>query len=359
MASFEKRGNKYRVVVSVMDNNARRKVSKTFATKTAAKEWAIMMEADKLQNKSIIASRMTFADWFEFWMETYRKSDVRPSTYKTYVLTLNHVKKSFDEVVLEDLTYSLLQSRLDAIGKTHSKGTMSIITSRIKASLKDALYDKYILDDIFTRLKPHGIERSKKTNALSVTEFEKLQDYLYHHKLDKASLAILVALETGMRIGEVLALQYKDVSIPFNNIHISKSRSGDMNTVGKPKNKNSIRDIKITKELANIISNEKSNSTEFIFNCRRQTIRNRLDSLISKLDLQPITIHGLRHSHASYLLYKGVSINYVSARLGHANTSITQKVYAHMLKEEKTREQDKTIKVLSASPDVPKAISKC
>ena len=120
-----------------------------------------------------------------------------------------------------------------------------------------------------------------------------------------------------------------------------------------------MRDIKITNELANIISNEKNNSTEFIFNCRRQTVRNRLDSLISKLDLQPITIHGLRHSHASYLLYKGVSINYVSARLGHANTSITQKVYAHMLKEEKTREQDKTIEILSVSPNVPKAINKC
>ncbi|MBF7127591.1 tyrosine-type recombinase/integrase [Pediococcus pentosaceus] len=357
MASFEKRGKRTRVVVSVMQSGVRRKVSKTFNTKKKAKDWAIMMEADKLQNKSIVASRMTFADWFEFWMETYRKSDVRPSTYRTYVLTLNHIKKSFDGVALEDLTYSLLQSRLDTIGKTHSKGTMSIITSRIKASLKDALYDKYILDDIFTRIKPHGIERSKKTNALSVTEFEKLQDHLYRSKLDKASLAILVALETGMRIGEVLSLQYKDVSIPFNNIHVNKSRFGKI--VGKPKNKNSVRDIKITNELASKISNGKSNSTEFIFDCRRQTVRNRLDSLISKLDLQPITIHGLRHSHASYLLYKGVSINYVSARLGHANTSITQKVYAHMLKEEKTREQDKTIKVLSASPDVPKAISKC
>jgi integrase len=358
MASFEKRGKRTRVVVSVMQSGVRRKVSKTFDTKKKAKDWAIMMEADKLQNRSIIASSMTFADYFKMWMETYKKNDIRLSTYRTYVLTLNHVKKSFDGVVLEDLTYSLLQSRLDAIGKTHSKGTMSIIASRIKASLKDALYDKYILDDIFTRIKPHGIERSKKINALSVTEFEKLQDYLYHSKLDKASLAILVALETGMRIGEVLALQYKDVSIPFNNIHVNKSRSGDMNTVGKPKNKNSIRDIKITKELANTIGN-KNNDTEFIFNCRRQTIRNRLDLLTSKLDLQPITVHGLRHSHASYLLYKGVSINYVSARLGHANTNITQKVYAHMLKEEKTREQDKTIEVLSTSPDVPKAISKC
>ena len=357
MASFEKRGKRTRVVVSVMQSGVRRKVSKTFDTKKKAKDWAIMMEADKLQNRSIIASSMTFADYFIMWMETYKKNDIRPSTYNTYISTLRHIKESFDGITLENLTYSLLQSRLDTIGKTLSKGTMTLIVSRIKACLKDALYDKYILDDIFTRLKPHGIERSKKTNALSVTEFEKLQDYLYHSKLDKASLAILVALETGMRIGEVLALQYKDVSIPSNNIHVNKSRSG--NIVGKPKNKNSVRDIKITNELANIISNEKNNSTEFIFNCRRQTVRNRLDSLISKLDLQPITIHGLRHSHASYLLYKGVSINYVSARLGHANTSITQKVYAHMLKEEKTREQDKTIEILSVSPNVPKAINKC
>ena len=62
MASFEKRGKKYRAVVSVMDNGVRRKVSKTFATKKEAKEWATIMEADKFQNKKIIASSMAFAD---------------------------------------------------------------------------------------------------------------------------------------------------------------------------------------------------------------------------------------------------------------------------------------------------------
>ncbi|MBZ5943106.1 phage integrase SAM-like domain-containing protein, partial [Weissella cibaria] len=107
MASFEKRGKRTRVVVSVMQSGVRRKVSKTFDTKKKAKDWAIMMEADKLQNRSIIASSMTFADYFKMWMETYKKNDIRPSTYNTYISTLRHIKESFDGITLENLTYSL------------------------------------------------------------------------------------------------------------------------------------------------------------------------------------------------------------------------------------------------------------
>lgn len=80
--------------------------------------------------------------------------------------------------------------------------------------------------------------------------------------------------------------------------------------------------------------------------------------MLKALKLPQITVHGLRHSHASYLLYKGVSVNYVSERLGHANTAITQLVYTHMLSEERSNEADKTVKILSKSPNVPKAKSK-
>ena len=93
MASFEKRGKKYRAVVSVMDNGVRRKVSKTFPTKKEATEWATIMEADKFQNKKIIASSMTFADRFKMWMENYKKSEVREATYATYKSDYHVIEK--------------------------------------------------------------------------------------------------------------------------------------------------------------------------------------------------------------------------------------------------------------------------
>lgn len=354
MASFEKRGKKYRAIVSVMDNGVRRKVSKTFPTKKEATEWATIMEADKFQNKKIIASSMTFADWFKMWMENYKKSEVRESTYAAYKSDYNVILKYFGNTTLAELTYPLLQSTLDKIGKKKKQGSLANLVIKIRASLKEAKYEQYIKTDIYSRLKPHGIRVDKKANVLSATEFEKLQSYLYqNYQNNLVNGAILIALETGMRIGEILALNSKDVSATFQTIVINKSLSHATCKITPPKNKHSIRTIKITKELANVIGSYGYHEHR-IFNVSSDTIRRNLDEIIELLNLTPITTHGLRHSHASYLLYRGISINYVSARLGHANVSITQRVYAHMLKEEKQREQERAMEILSMSPNVPK-----
>ena len=181
MASFEKRGKKYRAVVSVMDNGVRRKVSKTFPTKKEATEWATIMEADKFQNKKIIASSMTFSDWFKRWMENYKKSEVRESTYAAYKSDYNVISKYFGNTTLAELTYPLLQSTLDKIGKKKKQGSVANLVIKIRASLKEAKYEQYIKSDIYSRLKPHGIRVDKKANVLSATEFEKLQNYLYQN----------------------------------------------------------------------------------------------------------------------------------------------------------------------------------
>lgn len=356
MASYEKRGKKWRVVVSVMDKGVRRKVSKTFNTKREATEWSVQMESDKFQNKKIIASSMTFADYFQFWIKTYKKNDIRKSTLKAYSTTYGIICKLFTDITLDDLNYSLLQRRLDNYGESHKKSFMNLLVSKIKASLKDALYDGYITSDFFSRLKPHGLAGDDKLNALSVQEFETLQAYLYAHQDEERDLALLIGLETGMRIGEILALNYSDVSKAFNNIHIDKSLAYNLNTITPPKNKNAYRDVKITDRLTNLILSNDSSGR--IFSSRATRVRERLIKIIKILDITPITVHGLRHSHASYLLYKGVSINYISKRLGHANTAITQKVYAHMLEEERISETEKTLSILSMSPKVPKMLNK-
>lgn len=359
MASFEKRGKNYRAIVSVMQGGVRKKVSKSFETKKEAKEWATLMESDKIQGKNLVASNMLFSDYFEFWMNTYKKKDIRESTFVGYKMNLININKLFPNVKMSELTYHILQTKFDEFGEDHAQITVTMFASHVKSCLRDALYDKYILDDFFSRLKPHGEKPEKPVNALSVTNFEKLQNYLYDKgELLGSELAILIALETGMRMGEILALTDADISIAFQNIHINKSYSRIVHEVTKPKNKHSYRDIKVTKRLIDtIIKNKKKDTICGILN---GSVTKRLEYLIDELNLNRITPHGLRHSHASYLLYKGVSINYVSSRLGHADTAITQRVYAHMLKEEQLNETAKTLDILDntlMSPNVPKSIS--
>lgn len=360
MASYEKRNGKYRVVISVMDKGVRRKVSKTFEKKKDATVWATSMESDKFQNKKIIASSMLFPDYFDMWVVNYKKNNVRESTYLTgYRTAKAFVRSQFADVKLSDLSHPLIQTRIDKFGETHRKDFVKALVSKIKASLKDAQYDGFITHDFYSRIQPRGLESTKGNKALSIHDFEKLQKYLYDNSNKDLYLALLIALETGARIGEVLALTYSDVSVPFHTLNINKSYSEKAKKTTLPKNKNSVRHIAITQQLvAAIMDNKRGKDADPIFVCSLARIERCLYRTLEALEIPRTTVHGLRHSHASYLLYKGVSINYVSSRLGHANISITQRVYAHMLHEEKVSETEKTLKILDMSPDVPSETKK-
>ncbi|WP_243198128.1 tyrosine-type recombinase/integrase [Weissella diestrammenae] len=73
-----------------------------------------------------------------------------------------------------------------------------------------------------------------------------------------------------------------------------------------------------------------------------------MSTILSKINAnQRITIHGLRHTHASYLLSQGIDIQYVSERLGHADVNITMSVYAHLLNKRRIEENDKTISLFN------------
>lgn len=360
MASYEKRGKKIRAVVSVNDHGTRRKVSRTFDKKREAVAWTATMESDKYQNKSIVASQMTFAEYFEMWMNREKIQNVRKSTFASYKTSLLLIKKYFKDAKLSELNYPYLQKELDKYCETHTHSTAILFCAKIKASLKDALFDGYIIKDIFSKLKPHGKDGKHNKKVLSAREFEVLRERLYfdldNKEIDMASLVILIAVETGMRLGEILALTPRDISISFNTISVSKSFSGTTHLITEPKTKNSKRIIEIpttlSHELSKFITDPTSGNRIMTFSYT--PIRHKLSELLTDLNIEYIVFHGLRHSHASYLLYKGISINYVSARLGHANTAITQKVYAHMLKEEKNREGQKAMTVLNEmSPNVP------
>lgn len=357
MASYEKRGKKTRVVVSVTEGTVRKKVSRTFATKKEAQKWATKMEAERNDGVSIVGSNMAFADYYKQWMKVYKLNDVKASTAHIYKQQAATISRIFGDITMAQLTPLLLQAKMDDYGEDKLKSTVNDLLVNIKASLRDGLYDGYITRDIYSRVKPHGgAERVKKNNVLSATQFETLQTYLLAHHDDLRDLAILVMLETGIRVGECLGLKYSDVNLVFDFLTINKTYSSNVQTITTPKTASSVRNIKITHELAEMITarTDRKNATR-IFETTTMPIRTRLNNLTKQLGLTPITIHGLRHSHASYLLYKGVSINYVSARLGHTNTTITQLVYAHMLEEERVDEADKTVEILSKSPIVPKA----
>ena len=161
---------------------------------------------------------------------------------------------------------------------------------------------------------------------------------------------IYLALNTGLRYSEMLGLTVGDFD--FDNLTLSVNKTydyKDSNELEKrAKTRSSIRKIDIDDELAGKFHHALSGyrPDELIFASAKQPTHNsgpnkRLSELCDKARITPISLHGCRHTHASILLYAGVSIHSISKRLGHAKVSITQDCYSHIISELETRDKEK------------------
>lgn len=353
MASFEKRGKKWRAVVSYTDaRGIRQKTSKTFDLKKTATAWAAETETKVNGGLDINAGNITFTDYYKKWVETYKKSTVREATFSKYTTYINIFDDLFKDAQLNKLTINFIQSKINSFGQTHSRAYTKGMVATIKRSLKDAQIDGLIERDIFSRLILTGKQSKNNINYLSADEFKTLQHWLYAKKDEIANnqliLAYLIAIETGMRFGEIVALRFSDVDYEHNTINIDKSYSQLLKTVTDPKNTSSIRAITITSKLSTVINDyEKIANKPNIFDLPIYggSVGKDLSRITEALNIQNIKFHGLRHSHVSFLLHNGVDIAYISKRVGHSNVTTTLSVYAHILKE-KEKTQDNIVKAL-------------
>lgn len=356
MASFEKRGDKFRAVVSYKNaQGLRKKESKTFDKKKDAAKWAADLETKLNNGYDASASKQTLPDYFDEWVRIYKIGSVRETTKRNYIRWGLIIRELFGDVPMSKLTTPLLQKELDLFGKDHAPGYMANITSALKASLKDAHIDGVITKDIYTRLVNRGNteqERNDK-NYLDATEFQKLQSYLYDHTdmfvEEPRLLMILISLETGARIGEILGLNLSDVDVKRSLINIDKSFATVLNEVTETKNKYSVRSVSISDDLTNVLADYIATRDSDALFAKRSYLRMSefMKEFTVELDLTPITFHGLRHSHVSYLLHNDVAVEYISKRVGHKDTSVTLSTYAHMLKEKEDTQNDLALAALN------------
>jgi len=345
MASIVKRGKSYRAQVSLYKHGQHRKLTQTFKTKKEAKLWALEMELAKGEGKELAYRTTSFADFFENWIYLVKVNDVKETTFQNYVRTLGVIRNLFGDIQLKDLNDIVVQKKIDEYAKTHSRKTTHEVLLKIKTAVRDAYARGYIANDFTSLVKTRGVNPPKRNKALSITNFRKLRNYVLNHPEDEFNLLVLLALETGMRRGELLAIKPESLYEYGIKVRHSISPTSDDTSL---KTQNAKRDVSINKEVYELIRQIPVKDNGYIFNNRTFNQSARLAQILKKLNIPRTTFHGLRDTHASFLFSQDIDIAYVSQRLGHVNIQTTQNYYLELMPEKKHQQDADALSLLNS-----------
>lgn len=295
-----------------------------------------------------------FWKYFKEWAEREKKGVVRDVTYAKYEVNVRRVKHLAPNTKIKDLTRNEYRRILNRYAETHEKSTIRDFHRHLKACIQDIVYEGLLEKDPTYKVKipqgkAHKVTRSK---YLEEDEIERLTKVLEEDNSTYGDLC-LIDLKTGMRLAEILGITPSDLD--FNNHIISINKTWNYKGGGgfiPTKNASSVRDIYMDPSTEQLWRRnmEGAGDNEAIFGSLityNSVVNDYLTKVCKKAKVPRITFHGLRHTHASYLIAQGVSIQSVANRLGHADTTTTQQTYIHLLKKLEMQDNKKIQELMS------------
>jgi integrase len=299
-----------------------------------------------------------FYEYYENWIKIYKEGAVRDVTLDKYKLTLKWIKKLEPDLKIGDVDRMAYQGILNKYAATHEKQTVIDFHHQLKGAILDAVDEGLIERDPTRRIVIKGKAPSKKKDKyLNQFELQSLiNDLNLEEKLNYDWLILLIA-KTGMRFSEALGVTPNDFDFKYQTLSVNKTWDYKKNSGFVPtKNKSSNRKIKLdwqtATQFSGLVKGLPPNDPIFIFGKDKKifstTVNDILERHCRNAGITVISVHGLRHTHASLLLFGGASIASVSKRLGHSNMATTQKVYLHVIKELENQDTDIIMRQLSS-----------
>ncbi|MCS4487232.1 tyrosine-type recombinase/integrase [Staphylococcus americanisciuri] len=324
---------------------------KGFKTKREATE-AETIAKNQLMRGIVINNKSSFIDYYEQWIEVNKKNVITDRAYLTYVNAIKQFKKflateNLTDITLSNFSTTFYRKFIKWYGADHATESVKKLHNCIKASLMDAIQEGLIYKDptykaVIKGKKPSQPEEDKFMN---LEDYKKLKSYVANVPI-QSYLLIYILVITGGRFGEVQKLTTDDINYLKNTIHLrgTKTETSDR-VVDIPS-----EDMKV---LRNTLSEMPINMNKQIFNTGYSLITNNaVTKVLQKFCLEnklgKFTLHAIRHTHCSYLLHGGVSIYYISKRLGHASIKTTLDVYSHLLDETNKIETEKALKLIKS-----------
>ena len=305
-------------------------------------------------------SSVTYSNWAAQWL-TRKEQLVKESTFSAYSnIVVNHLVPHFGRVGLQDITEERIQSfafhllrdgRLDGAGGMCERSTRDIIVV-LKNSLRDAMKLKLLPSAEFEIQYPNKQDRFK-IKVIAKSEQQKLVQAVYL-ALSPRSVGIMLALYTGLRIGEVCGLKWSDIDFENKMLHVNRTvqrvyrktldgKGKSQIIVGPPKTRSSRREIPISAILLPVLKRIAPETSDVFFlsgteKCVEvRTYRTFFDDFLKKNQLENINFHALRHTFATRCIEAGGDCKTVSELLGHSSVNMTLNLYVHPQIEQKRR----------------------
>lgn len=368
MAKIFKRGKTWGYRVWIDSDHSKTKSG--FKKRRDAEDAAGELELKKSRNLLSADEGISFPDYFNKWINTYKIGRLDRTTESKYNTALKFIKDNFEDVPLKEVATTDYQEMLDEYSKTHAKDTTRRFNSYIRKALKYAINDGLIYRDFTLGAIIEGAaSKDSSLKFLELAEAEKLKqickDTWSINSITRAE--IMFGILTGCRYGEVTGLTWDCVDFEQNTVTINKSydyvkRSG----FKKTKTESSNRTISISDETTEMLKALKqqqkdlfaihhfTNPSDQVFiNNRHQipsstAVTKTLSQILNDIGAKNIiTFHGLRHTHASMLIAHGISLDYISERLGHSNVSMTYRVYTHLLDDVREKDNENAMQFLN------------
>lgn len=377
MASIEKRGkNSYRLVVEAGYDAQGKRIKRTktirVEEKLTPKKLKEYLELELAKFKMeveageyIAPEKMTFAGFVEEWKEKYAKRELSPKTFENYLIQINNrLIPEFGHLRLDQIKPLHIVTFLDKLQQVGARkdgkdGTLSSgMVEYVHRVLKN-IFNRAV-DWKLIKVSPMEGIKKPKVEQKEMSVYDEAEAHQLFLALEKEPLMwrvmITLALTTGLRRGELLALEWKHVDLEAGTIDVCQSLSyarGVGYIIKEPKTKSSVRKVSLPPSIVPDVKALKIQSAKermvaadlweggerfFVFSSWNgkplypSSVKTWWSRFTKRHSLRYIRFHDLRHTSATLLINKGVHAKIISERLGHANILTTMNIYGHALR---------------------------